>query len=377
MQAGFWLATDHPAVTPGPSALTCAVCGAVGQLLANYCSRCGLDLREAERLPVQTQLQESWSQPEDDPIECLLGNHALVAALRQTGWVDLWTPYQSSRLQRLPIPAGVEAAALVDNLLVTVRQQQVEALHLTPPVRQDPCRFDRNDRFQSPGPLASPLAASRRNLAWVAGAELVCLQVLASGLKTAWRQPWKGSCQGLAWNEQGLWTLQESRLTLHSASTGEPLLRLELPGAALALSLQGSEAWICGQQGELWLYQSGVLQRNWPGREEACFSFATSPGHVIQCSGRRLRVLHQRSGRQHLLEIPQPCVLPPVIGPQWAVLVSYEGMVYQLALDQEQPRVSLARRPFSSFEPIMIQPLVAGPRLFLAGPEGQLAGWLL
>ena len=377
MQAGFWLATDHPAVTPGPISWNCAACGAAGQLLANFCARCGRDLRDPGGLPAQTILQESWSQPQDDPIECLLGNHALLAALRQTGWVDLWTPYQNGRLQRLPIPAGVEAAALLDNLLVTVRQQQVEVLHLTPSLRQDSCRYDRNVRFESPGPLASPLASSERRLAWVAGSELICQQVLPSGLKTAWRLPWKGSCRALAWNEQGLWLLQENHLTLHSESHGELLLRLDLPGPALALSLQGQEVWVCGEQGELWLYQAGVLQRNWPTRGETCFSFATSPGHVIQCSGRRLRILHQRSGRQHLLEIPQPCVLPPVIGPQWAVLVSYEGMVYQLGLDQEQPRVSQARRPFSSFEPIMIQPVVAGPRLFLAGPEGQLAGWLL
>ncbi|MBN9413883.1 MAG: hypothetical protein J0I12_00535 [Candidatus Eremiobacteraeota bacterium] len=365
-------------MTPGPISQNCAGCGAAGQLLANFCSRCGQDLRGAAGgLPAHTQLQESWSQPEDDPIECLLGNHALLAALRQTGQVDLWNPYQSARLQRLPIPANVEAAALIDNLLVTIRQDQVEALHLTPALRQDSCRFDRNVRFQTPGPIASPLASNARSLAWIAGSELLCQQVSPAGLKPAWRQPWKGSCQSLAWNEQGLWALQKSHLTLHSESSGEPLLRLELPGAALALSLQGTDIWVCGDQGELWLYHSGVLQRNWPGRGETCFSFATSPHHVIQCSGRRLRVLHQRSGRQHLLEIPQPCVLPPVLGPQWAVLVSYEGMVYQLALDQEQPRVSQARRPFSSFEPIMIRPVVAGPRLFLAGPEGQLAGWLL
>lgn len=377
MEAGFWLATVHPAVTPGPLPVTCACCGAVPQLLANFCARCGQDLRLSCALPKQTNLLESWSQPEDEPIECLLGTHSLLAVLRLSGWVDFWSPHQTARLQRLPIQSGPEAAALSDNLLISLRQDQVEVLHLTPALRKDPCRFDRNSRFSAQGPLNSPLAVAGRNLAWVAGSELVCYQVVPSGLKPAWQQPWKGNCCALAWNEEGLWTLQETALILHSARDGERLLRLELPGPALGLSLQGREAWVCGSQGELWLCHSGTVQRNWQGRGETCFSFATSPSHVIQCSGRRLHVLNQRSGRQHLLEIPQPCVLPPLMGPQWAVLVSYEGMVYHLALDQEQPRVTQARRPFSSFEPIMIRPVLAGPRLFLAGPEGQLAGWLL
>lgn len=377
MQAGFWLATGHPAVTPGTHLPLCARCGAAAQLLANFCARCGQDLRPGAGLPAQTQLLENWAQPEDEPIECLLGSHALLAALRHSGWVDLWSPYQAARLQRLPVQAGVEAASLADNLLICLRGESVEVLHLTPALRQDVCRFDRNSRFAAPGPLASPLATSARKLAWVAGSELVCQQVLPSGLAPAWSRPWKGKCGALAWNEEGLWALQQESLSLYRSEDGERLLHLQLPTPPLSLSLQGRDAWVCGHQGELWLFQSGTLQRNWPGRGETCFSFATSACHVIQCSGRRLHILNQRSGRQHLLEVPQPCVLPPVMGPQWAVLVSYEGMVYHLALDQELPRVAQARRPFSTFEPIMIQPVVAGPRLFLAGPEGQLAGWML
>jgi len=377
MQAGFWLATVHPAVTPGPIGQACAHCGAAAQLLANFCARCGYDLRHSGQLPAQTHLAESWWQPEDEPIECLLGSHALLAVVRQTGWVDLWDPSQTARLQRLPLQQGVEAAALIDNLLVTIRGQQVEVLHLTPALRQDPCRFDRNGRFTTGGPLASPLASQGRKLAWVAGSELICYQVEPSGLKFAWSRPWKGACHGLAGNAAGLWGLQDGVLLLHAWRDGDRLIRIELPGPALSLSLQEEETWVCGHQGELWLCHSGAIQRNWPGRGETCFGFATSPTHVIQCSGRRLHILSQRSGRQHLLEIPQPCVLPPLPGPQWAVLVSYEGMVYHLTLAQEPPRVAQARRPFSSYEPIMIVPVVAGPRLFLAGPEGQLAGWLL
>ncbi len=377
MQAGFWLATGHPAVTPSAQLPTCARCGAAAQLLASFCAGCGHDFRTCAQLPEQTQLLENWAQPEDEPIECILGSHNLLVALRQTGWADFWSPYQAARLQRLPVQAEVEAAALSDNLLVTVSRNRVEVIHLTPALRQDPCRYDRGSRFEAPGPLASPLAAAGRKLAWVAGSELVCHQVLPSGLAPAWRRPWKGNCGALAWNEQGLWALQGDRLALYRAEDGDRLLHLQLPASPLSLSLQGREAWVCGHQGELWLCHSGAIQRNWPGRGETCFSFATSPSHVIQCSGRRLHVLSQRSGRQHLLEVPQPCVLPPVLGPQWAVLVSYEGMVYHLTLSQEYPRVAQARRPFSSFEPIVIQPVLAGPRLFLAGPEGQLAGWLL
>lgn len=377
METGFWLATGHPAVTPGPHSPSCARCGAAAQLLASFCARCGQNLRAGCELPAQTQLLENWAQPEDQPIECLLGGHTLLAAVRQTGWVDLWSPYQTARLQRLPVQAGIEAAALSDNLLVSLRRNVLEVLHLTPSLRQDRCRFDRNARFELTGPLASPLASAGRNLAWVAGSELVCHRVQPGGLVPAWSRPWKGSCSGLAWNDEGLWALQGASLILYRATDGEALLQLQLPAPPLSLSLQGREAWVCGHQGELWLCHSGAIQRNWPGRGETCFSFATSPAHVIQCSGRRLHVLSQRSGRQHLLEVPQPCVLPPVLGPQWAVLVSYEGMVYHLALDQEYPRVAQARRPFSSFEPLMVPPVLAGPRLFLAGPEGQLAGWLL
>jgi hypothetical protein len=377
MQAGFWLATVHPAVTPSPLALHCARCGAAGLLLANFCARCGADLRPLLALPAHTELAESWSAPEDEPIECLLGNHGLLAALRQTGRVDLWSPYQVERLQSLPVQPGVEAAALLDNLLVTLRQNEVEVHHLTPHLRGDACRFDRNHRFQTSGRLASPLANSGQRLSWLAGSELVCQRIVPSGLQPAWRQPWKGECLALAWSRSGLWVLQQTSLQLLAGETGERLLSLELPAPALSLGTCGEDLWVCGQQGELWLYQAGTLQRNWPGQQETCFSFAAGPTHVIQCSGRRLRVLHRPSGRQRLLEVPQPCVLPPVLGPQWAVLVSYEGMVYHLALDQEQPRVAQARRPFSSFEPIMTAPVVAGRRLFLAGPEGQLAGWHL
>lgn len=366
-----------PAVTPSPNAQACRNCGATAQLLANYCSRCRRDLRNTDWLPVQTQLTEGWAQPEDDPIECLLGNHTILAALRQTGWLDLWSAHKSERLQRIAIRAGVEAAALLDNLLVTICQNKVEILHLTPLLRNDPCRYDRNGGFSSPGPLASPLATDGRRLAWLAGSQLVCHQALPSGLRPAWSCPWKGTCAALAWNAEGLWALQDANLSLYSAENGELRLSVQLPAPAFSVNLQGKDVWVCGHQGELWLCQSGVIQRNWPGHGETCFGFAASPSHVIQCSGRRLHVLHQRSGRQHLLEIPQPCVLPALMGPQWAVMVSYEGMVYHLALDQEQPRVVQARRPFSSFEPLMTPPVLAGPRLFLAGPEGQLAGWLL
>jgi len=377
MQAGFWLAHHHPAVTPSPRAQDCADCGATAQLLANFCARCGRDLRQANALPPQTGLAEIWSQPADDPIECLLGNHGLLAAVRQTGWLDLWSPFQSARLQRLPVCSGVQAAALLDNLLIAVREDQVEVVHLTPPLRHDLCRFDRNAHFAGPGPLRSPLACSERQLAWLAGDQLVCYAVRPSGLELVWRQPCSSPGRALAWTVAGLWRLSEEMLCLHSAADGKLLHSSALPAPGLSMQAQPEEVWVCGRQGELWRWRDGQVQRSWPGHGDMCFDFAANAGHVVQCSGRRLHILSLHSGRQHLLEVPQPCVLPPLMGPDWAVLVSYEGMVYHLALDQEQPRVIQARRPFSSFEPIMVKPIQAGDKLFLAGPEGQLAGWRL
>lgn len=377
MQAGFWLAHHHPAVTPGPRALECAQCGAAAQLLASFCAHCGKDLRQASSLPAQTLLSEVWSQPPDEPIECLLGNHGLLIAVRQTGWLDLWSPFQAARLQRMALSSGVQAAALLDNLLIAVRQDQVEVIHLTPPLRQDLCRFDRNARFVAQGPLRSPLAGSQRKLAWLAGDQLVCMAVRPSGLELAWTQPCKDPCRDLAWSPAGLWRLSEQSLSLHSEASGELLHITALPAPALSLQAGPEDVWICGRQGELWRWRDGQIQRSWPGHGEMCFDFAANASQVIQCSGRRLHILSLQSGRQHLLEVPQPCVLPALMGPHWAVLVSYEGMVYHLAFDQEQPRVVQARRPFSSFEPIMQKPVRAGDKLFLAGPEGQLAGWRL
>jgi len=382
MQAGFWLAHHHPAVTLGPRALQCRHCGADSQLLANYCARCGQDLRQANPLPAQTLLTEIWSHPAGDPIECLLGNHGLLVAVRQNGWLDLWSPYQMAQLQRLPLSGEVQAAALLDNLLIAVREEQVEVVHLTPLLRQDLCRFDRNARFAAQGPLRSPLACrdgspARQLVSWQAGDQLVCYAVRPSGLELAWKQPCNSVCRDLGWATAGLWRLSEEALSLHNAVDGELLHSTALAAPALSLQAQPEEVWICGQQGELWRWRDGQIQRSWPSHGEMCFDFAVNAGHVIQCSGRKLHILSLQSGRQHLLEVPQACVLPALIGPGWAILVSYEGMVYHLALDQEQPRVIQARRPFSSFEPIMVKPVQAGDKLFLAGPEGQLAGWRL
>ncbi|MFN8609205.1 MAG: hypothetical protein U0931_16835 [Vulcanimicrobiota bacterium] len=399
MQAGFWLAQHHPAVTPGPLAPACARCHAGAQLLASFCSRCGQDLRDLEQLPLNPGLIESWNQalncsqpgaPEPgrgqqadqfgpqapEPIDCLLGQRSLLVAVRQSGSVDLWNPHQGSCLGRLQLAWAAQAAALVDNLLVSVREQAVEVVHLTPALRQDICRFDRNARFQTPGPLASRLAADRRNLAWLAGDQLVNYSVRPQGLQPAWQVKLRGGCADLAWNPQGLWCLQERALFLLGPG-GERLAEIELPAPALGLQAQAEDLWVCGQQGELWRCREGRIQRGWPAQEESCFAFAAGPEHVVQCCGRNLRALNLQSGRQHTLQVPQPCVLPPLVGPGWAVLVSYEGMLYHLALDQEQPRVLQARRPFSSFEPIVLPPVLAGDKLVLAGPEGQLAAWTL
>ena len=377
MQAGFWLAHYHPSVTPGLRAPACARCHAAAQLLASFCAQCGHDLRLAESLPPSPSLADAWSQPEEAPIECLVGNHALLAAVRQNGWVDLWNPYQGTHLQRLPVQLGpTQAAALLDNLLVAVSAQDVEVLHLTPALRQDLCRFNRNARLQAPGPLCSRLAVGRRRLAWQAGDHLVSYLVRPEGLKEAWKLRIRGTCLDLAFGPQGLWCLGESDVSLF-AEDGQKLAQISLPGPAIGFQPQAEELWICGRQGELWRCLGQRIQRAWPAHKESCFAFAAGARHVLQCSGRNLHVLSLESGRQHLLQVPQPCVLPALLGPSWAVLVSYEGMVYQLALDQESPRVLQARRPFSSFEPIMLAPVVAGDKLVLCGPEGQLAAWNL
>jgi hypothetical protein len=365
-------------VTPGPRAPACARCHAAAQLLASFCAQCGHDLRQSEGLPASTGLNESWSQPEQTPIECLLGNHALLAAVRQNGCVDLWNPYQGKHLQRLSLQLGNEilAAALLDNLLVALSSQEVEVLHLTPALRQDLCRFDRNARKRAPGPLCSRLAVSRRRLAWQAGDHLVSYLVRPDGLKEAWKLKTRGTCLDLAFGPQGLWCLRDSSLSLFDQD-GRSLTQVSLPAPAIGLQVQDQDLWVCGRQGELWRCQGERIQRAWPAQKESCFAFGAGPRHVLQCSGRNLHLLSLESGRQHWLQVPQPCVLPPLLGPSWAVLVSYEGMVYHLALDQEQPRVLQARRPFSSFEPIMLAPVVAGDKLVLCGPEGQLAAWSL
>ncbi|MBS2034185.1 hypothetical protein JST97_04310 [bacterium] len=375
MQAGFWLAQDHPALTPSPCLPACARCHEVAQLLANFCSRCGQDLRLPGPLSAGSQLTESWSQNEGEPLECLLANHALLAAVRHHK-VDFWNPYSGARLGELSLEPGIEAAALVDNLLVLVREREVEVVHLTPFLRKDLCRYDRNCRFPAPGQLRSRLAGKDRQLAWLAGEQLVHFSVRPNGFERTWTAKVRGGCLDLAWSEQGLWCLGEDGLSLYDAR-GCRMSQLELPAPALSLQVQGQDLWVCGQRGELWRCRGAQIQRSWPGHGESCFAFAAGPRHVLQCSGRNLHLLSLDSGRQQTLQVPQPCVLPPLLGSDWSVLVSYEGMVYQLSLQQEQPRVVQGRRPFSSFEPIMLAPVLAGDKLVLAGPEGQLVAWSL
>lgn len=375
MEAGFWFAQDHPALTPGPCPPSCQRCSASPQLLASFCSHCGQDLRQARLTASPARLSESWSQSQQGSVECLLGNHALLAAVRAES-ADFWNPFTGAELGWLALRPGIQAAALLDNLLVVLRGSEVEVVHLTPVLRQDLCRYDRNATLSAPGPLGSKLAPAQRHLAWVAGEQLVCYAVRPNQFALVWQAKIREVCQDLAWTAQGLWCLSPSGLSCYDMQGGR-ISQLSLPAPALGLQVQGQDLWVCGQQGELWRYRDGQIQRSWPARGESCYAFCVGPGHIVQCSGRNLHVLSLDSGRQQTLQVPQPCVLPALLGAEWAVLVSYEGMLYHLSLQQEQPRVLEARRPFSSFEPIVLAPVVAGDKLVLAGPEGQLAAWTL
>jgi hypothetical protein len=322
-------------------------------------------------------LRELWCHGEADSIDCLLVHSTVVAATRSSGWLDLYSLQSGALLQRIRLRKPVQAAALLDNLWVGLAQDQVEVVHLTPLLCQDACRYDRNSNFSSGGELASPLAQDSQRLFWVARQQLVCYQARPQGLQKQWQALLPGPSPGLALWGEWVFALVERSLFQFDARSGEQLNRTELPFQPQALKQAGDALWISGREGDLWKWKGGELTRGWAGPSRRSYQFGANPSHVVLCAGRTVLNLNLNSGRQCSLELPQPCVLAPLLGENWALLSSYEGMLYQLALDQESPRVVQARRPFTSFEPTTVQPLIAGDRVVLAGPEGQLAVWSL
>ena len=376
MQALFWLAYKHPAVS---FCLRCDACGAEQAILARYCRHCRADLTTLRPAPAQVEMHELWSHSQKDTIDCLLVNHSLLATARSSGYLDLWSLQQPGpALKRLPLRRPVQAAALLDNLFVGLCQNQVEVLHLTPQLCQDACRYDRSSHFESSGPLASPLAQEAQRLVWVAGTQLVCYLARPQGLSPCWQTPLGESSPGIALVGERVFVLAGRCLREFQAHSGLEVGSTTLSFQPLGLRKVGQTLWIAGQRGELWKWrQGGDMVRSSAGHSGPCYSFQASQNHVVLCAGRTVHILDLVAGRQHALDLPQPCVLAPVLGDQWALLASYEGMLYLLALDQDQPRVVQARRPFSSFEPTTVPPQPAGDRLVLAGPEGQLAIWSL
>lgn len=356
------------------ASLQCRHCKTKQPVLARFCRKCRSDLTLPGQAQEPVQLKECWSQASAESIEFVLASHSLVAAARAGGSFDLYALYTGEALARLDLAA--EAAALVDNLVVGVAGRQVEVVHLTPRLCDDPCRYDRGRRLELEGSLASPLAASGLHLVWLAGRELHCWVARPQGLEPLWRRPLEAECQALAIHDEVVYFLGEGALTLWGLSDGQALGNYEFNFTGVALNCQGDSVWVAGRGGELWQLVRGRWQAAWPPVGRA-YNFAADAAHVLVSAGRKLHVLNRETGRRHTLELPQPCVLAPLLVDRTALLASYEGMLYQLALDQEQPRVVLARRPFTSFEPTTVQPLLVGDRLVLAGPEGQVAVWSL
>ena len=374
MQALFWLAHKHPAVT---QSLDCPQCGLDHCLLARFCRGCRADLTRLEPPPEHIQMREVWRQESSDPIECLLANHSLVATPRLSSCLDLWSLRQPTLLKRLSLRHPVQTAALIDNLFVGLSGEQIEVIHLTPVLCGDACRYDRNQHFSGPGPLRSALAHDSQRMVWVAGDQLCCYRALPQGLKKAWHSALNPTPLGLCLHGPSVFVLTAQALLEFDASDGQLMATRPLPFEPLGLTSVADTLWIVGQQSELWRFQHGALSGVRVSPSGPCYNFQANRQHAVLCGGRHVQVLALRSGRLHTLELPQACVLRPLLGDHWALLASYEGMIYQLALEQEQPRVVQARRPFTSFEPTTVQPVLAGTRLLMAGPEGQLAQWSL
>lgn len=358
------------------ASLQCRNCETEQPVLARFCRHCRSDLTQSAAPARPVQLKECWSQNSPDTVEFVLASHSLVAAARSGGRVDLFALRDGQPLTHLEFSQTLESAALLDNLLVGVWSNRVEVAHLTPRLTGDPCRYDRGRRSEVSGPLASPLTASGLHVVWKAGRELVCWVARPQGLEPLWRRPLERDCLGLCLHEEEVLFLWEWGVQRFALADGQPTGTHELNFRPVALRCQGDSLWVAGDGGELWRHQRGLWQPAWPAVGRG-YSFAVDAGHALVSAGRKLHVLNLESGRRHSLELPQPCVLAPLLSQSTALLASYEGMLYQLDLDQEQPRVVLARRPFTSFEPTTVQPLLVGDRLVLAGPEGQVAVWSL
>jgi len=351
----------------------CRQCGFdKARVLDRFCRNCGADRTRQDALPGRVLLSEIWSRQLPQPMSGIWANHSILAAPDLAGKLWLGNLLNGEILHVHDLPGPPESAALVDNLFVSAAQDRLDVVHLTPLLHQDPCRFDRNARLQLPGRLASALHQGGDCVALVAGQYLVTYRVDPQGLHENWRRKLSAPCQGLAMAGSQLYLVSDKTLFELNLSDGSAVHSVLLPFDPLGLRSNRQEIWLASSSGELYRYRQGRLQRAWAGQSGPCYAFEVSAEHALLSGGRKLQILKLQSGRQFTLEVPQACVLPALVGPNWALLSCYEGMLYLLSLHQEPPRVVHARRPFTSFEPITLSPLLCGSRLVMAGPEGQL-----
>lgn len=272
---------------------------------------------------------------------------------------------------------GLQLACLMDSLLLAICQDRLEAIHLTPLLTGDPCRFDRNSKLALDGPLRSPITCFGQKAAWISGPHLLAVEARPQGLFELWRHPAPSEICSLMWNEQGLWVLQKQLLLWLDPQHGSLIQEWKLPFVALDLKAVGPWLLIGGERGELFkIFDS---QGHWlrPADDKVCFALTASSQLAAFSRGPSILFVDLVTARSRTLELPQPCVLPLILNQQWALVTSSEGMLYEVDLQGGLASIRGAHRPFTSFEPTTTAPVMTGNKVILAGPDGQLAAWAL
>lgn len=297
----------------------------------------------------------------------------LLALARASHEIEVWDHCSGFRLGSVALDQRVLALELVDQLLLAFSEKALRVIHLTPTLQGDACRHQRDAHHHFPQSLQCAPVREGKRLVWLQGEQLQLWQAQPQGLECLWSVPWRGECHSLSFRSAQVAVAGSHSLDILQADTGERLQRwrLEQPGCRLAST--DSALWLADRGGNLWRCSpQGPQKVSASTRPHSHFGFALCESHALFTCGRHLEVVHLASARRHTLELPQPCLLDPLLGPGWAILSSYDGMLYRLQLESGPPQVVEAWRPFHSFEPSLTAPLLLARQLILAGPEGQL-----
>jgi len=297
-----------------------------------------------------------------------------LLAANKDGTIELFHPDHGEPGLSLKGLDHPRALLLDQHLLLGWNDRQLRIWHLTPLLYGDPCRIDRNATLPLAAPLQCNPAHRPGELLWAAGNSLECWQWQLSGLERRWRRPVRQLRGLLGWGQDWL-SLESNAIQLWCGASGDPLQRWPLEGDLSDWCLLPERLLLLTRQGTVWKFQGNRLQSLW-SQPEISFSLNCAGRHLVITQGMRVRTLALDSGQASSLELLHPCVVKPLVHSSWALLPSYDGILYQLNL-KARPSVVGAHTLYSSFEPTTRPCQLWGHRLFSLSPEGRLDCWQL